>query len=92
MATCSEVREMRPAYLLHQVSRRIVDESQVLVTETLNVRGMTRNRCLARTIADALGGAAQADHLQGAVGATDPHRGGSVVLKHPTLQRVPCGA
>jgi len=41
------------ANFLHQVSRRIVDENQVLVTETLNVRGMMRNRCLARAIADA---------------------------------------
>ena len=41
------------ANFLHPVSRRIVAESQVLVTETLNVRGMLRNRCLARAIADA---------------------------------------
>ena len=41
------------ANFLHQVSRRIVDENQVLVTETLNVRGMMRNGCLARAIADA---------------------------------------
>ena len=41
------------ANFLHQVSRRIVDENQVLVTETLNVGGMMRNRCLARAIADA---------------------------------------
>ena len=41
------------ANFLHPVSRRIVDENQVLVTETLNVRGMLRNRCLARAIADA---------------------------------------
>ncbi|MCY3730497.1 MAG: transposase, partial [Rhodospirillaceae bacterium] len=41
------------ANFLHQVSRRIVDENQVLVTETLNVRGMMRNRCLARAIVDA---------------------------------------
>ena len=46
VTTVSDVREMRPAYLLHQVSRRIVDENQVLVTETLNVRGMVRNRRL----------------------------------------------
>ena len=39
-----------------------------------------------------VGGAAQADRLQGAVGATDPHRGGSVVPEHPALQRVSCGA
>ena len=38
------------ANFLHQVSRRIVDENQVLVTETLNVRGMMRNRCVARAI------------------------------------------
>ena len=36
------------ANFLHQVSRRIVDENQALVTETLNVRGMMRNRCNAR--------------------------------------------
>ena len=41
------------ANCLHQVSRWIVDENQVLVTETLNVRGMMRKRCLARAIADA---------------------------------------
>ena len=44
------------ANFLHQVSRRIVDENQVLVTETLNVRGMMRNRCPARAIADAAWG------------------------------------
>ena len=41
------------ANCLHQVSRRMVDENQAIVTETLNVRGMMRNRCLARAIADA---------------------------------------
>ena len=38
---------------LHHVSRRLVDENQVIVTETLNVRGLLRNRRLARAIADA---------------------------------------
>ena len=38
---------------LHHVSRRLVDENQAIVTETLNVRGMVRNRRLARAIADA---------------------------------------
>ena len=38
---------------LHHVSRRLVDENQAIVTETLNVRGMLRNRRLARAIADA---------------------------------------
>ncbi len=38
---------------LHHMSRRLVDENQAIVTETLNVRGMIRNRRLARAIADA---------------------------------------
>ena len=41
------------ANFLHHVSRRLVNENQVIVTETLNVRGMIRNRRLARAIADA---------------------------------------
>ena len=41
------------ANFLHHVSRRLVNENQVIVTETLNVRGMVRNRRLARAIADA---------------------------------------
>ena len=41
------------ANFLHHVSRRLVSENQVIVTETLNVRGMVRNRRLARAIADA---------------------------------------
>ena len=41
------------ANFLHHVSRRLVNENQVIVTETLNVRGMARNRRLARAIADA---------------------------------------
>ena len=41
------------ANFLHHVSRRLVDENQAIVTETLNVRGMVRNRRLARAIADA---------------------------------------
>ena len=45
------------ANFLHHVSRRLVDENQVIVTETLNVRGMVRNRRLARAIADAGWGA-----------------------------------
>ncbi|MYF70422.1 MAG: IS200/IS605 family element transposase accessory protein TnpB [Proteobacteria bacterium] len=41
------------ANFLHHVSRRLVDENQVIVTETLNIRGMVRNRRLARAIVDA---------------------------------------
>jgi putative transposase len=38
---------------LHKVSRRIVDENQVIVTEDLNVKGMTANRNLAKAVSDA---------------------------------------
>ena len=37
----------------HKLSRRLVDENQAICVETLNVRGMLRNRALARSIADA---------------------------------------
>lgn len=38
---------------LHKVSRRIVNENQVIVVEDLNVTGMMKNRNLAKAIADA---------------------------------------
>jgi putative transposase len=37
---------------LHKVSRRIVDENQVIVTEDLNVKGMTANHNLAKAVSD----------------------------------------
>jgi putative transposase len=37
---------------LHRVSRSIVDENQVIVLESLNVKGMMANRCLAKSVAD----------------------------------------
>lgn len=37
---------------LHQVSHQIIDENQVIVLETLNIKGMMRNHCLAKSIAD----------------------------------------
>ncbi|ACK65900.1 transposase, IS605 OrfB family [Rippkaea orientalis PCC 8801] len=36
---------------LHKLSRRIVDENQVIVTENLNVKGMMKNHFLAKAIA-----------------------------------------
>ena len=48
-----QVHRTFDANFLHHVSRRLVDENQAIVTETLNVRGMLRNRRLARAIADA---------------------------------------
>lgn len=38
---------------LHKLSRRLVDENQILVAEDLNVKGMTANHCLAKSITDA---------------------------------------
>ncbi|MDF9778975.1 RNA-guided endonuclease TnpB family protein [Pseudomonas baetica] len=38
---------------LHQVSRRLVNENQVICAETLRVKNMIRNRRLSKTIADA---------------------------------------
>lgn len=39
--------------VLHQLSRQIVDDNQAVVVETLNIRGMLKNRRLARHVADA---------------------------------------
>ncbi len=37
---------------LHKLSRRLVNESQVIVVENLNVKGMVRNRKLSKSISD----------------------------------------
>ena len=37
---------------LHQQSRKLVNENQVIVLEDLNVKGMIKNKKLARSIAD----------------------------------------
>jgi putative transposase len=37
---------------LHKLSRKLVNENQVLAFETLNVKGMQQNRSLARSISD----------------------------------------
>ena len=38
---------------LHKLSRRIVDENQVIVVEDLNVKGIMSNHCLAKATGDA---------------------------------------
>ena len=38
---------------LHKLSRSLVDENQIIVTESLNVKGMLKNHHLARSISDA---------------------------------------
>jgi putative transposase len=37
---------------LHKLSRRIVNENQVIAVEDLNVKGMVKNRSLARSVSD----------------------------------------
>ncbi|MHC5719985.1 MAG: RNA-guided endonuclease InsQ/TnpB family protein, partial [Nostoc sp.] len=37
---------------LHKLSRKLVDESQVIVVENLHVKGMIRNRRLSKSISD----------------------------------------
>ena len=37
---------------LHKLSKKLVDESQVIVVENLNVKGMVRNRKLSKAISD----------------------------------------
>jgi len=44
----------------HKLSRRLVDENQAVVFETLNKKGLLKNRRLARHITDAAWGALQA--------------------------------
>lgn len=38
------------ADFLHKLSRRIVNENQVIVVENLNIKGMMQNHCLAKSI------------------------------------------
>jgi putative transposase len=46
------IRNARQDFL-HKLSRQLVNENQVIGIETLNVKGMVRNRALAKHIADA---------------------------------------
>ena len=47
-----KVANARKDYL-HKLSRRLVDENQVIAVEDLHVKGMMRNHCLAKSIGDA---------------------------------------
>jgi putative transposase len=47
-----KVANARKDYL-HKLSRRLVNESQVIAVEDLHVKGMMRNHCLAKAISDA---------------------------------------
>jgi putative transposase len=48
----SKIRRVREDFL-HNLSRKIVNENQVIVVEDLNIKGMVRNHCLAKAISDA---------------------------------------
>jgi putative transposase len=48
----SKIKRVREDFL-HKLSRKIVDENQVIAVEDLNVKGMVRNHCLAKSISDA---------------------------------------
>ncbi|MEA5500209.1 IS200/IS605 family element RNA-guided endonuclease TnpB [Limnoraphis robusta Tam1] len=43
----------------HKLSRKLVDKNQVIVFENLNIKGMGRNHCLAKSINDAAWGMLQ---------------------------------
>lgn len=48
----SKIKRVREDFL-HKLSRKIVNENQVIAVEDLNVKGMVRNHCLAKAISDA---------------------------------------
>jgi putative transposase len=48
----SKIKRVREDFL-HKLSRKIVDENQVIVVEKLAVRNMVKNHCLAKAISDA---------------------------------------
>ena len=48
----SKIKRVREDFL-HKLSRKIVDENQVIAVENLNIKGMVRNHCLAKAISDA---------------------------------------
>jgi putative transposase len=43
----------------HKLSRKFVDENQVIVFENLNIKGMSKNHCLAKSVNDAAWGMLQ---------------------------------
>jgi putative transposase len=48
----SKIKRVQEDFL-HKLSRKIVDENQVVVVENLAVRNMVKNHCLAKAISDA---------------------------------------
>ena len=48
----AKLRDTRKDFL-HQLSSRLINENQVIALEDLSVKGMVKNRCLARAISEA---------------------------------------
>jgi putative transposase len=53
LARCHEKVANQRNDLLHNLSFRVVSENQAIAVESLNVAGMQKNHCLARSISDA---------------------------------------
>ncbi len=53
LARCHEKVANQRNEFLHNLSNRIVSENQAIAVESLNVAGMQKNHCLARSISDA---------------------------------------
>jgi putative transposase len=51
----SKIKNRRKDFI-HKQSNEIVDKNQVIYFETLNLKGMMQNRCLAKSVADAMHG------------------------------------
>ncbi len=51
----SKIKNKRKDFT-HKQSNEIVDKNQVIYFETLNLKGMMQNRCLAKSVADAMHG------------------------------------
>ena len=47
----AHIKNMRHDFL-HKISRKLVNENQVIVLEDLNVKGMIKNKKLAKSIRD----------------------------------------
>jgi putative transposase len=52
VARCHDRVARQRSDWLHKLSRRLVDENQVICVEDLHVKGMIKNRCLAKAISD----------------------------------------
>jgi putative transposase len=52
LARLHEKLSNRKEHYLHQISNKLLNENQVIVFETLNIKGMIANHCLAKSIGE----------------------------------------